>query len=108
MSDTQSTASPDVQTTATPKQNLQNIEQVRDLFASAHDMIAQANHPGHMGMRVAEVLNFLKFHFQDFKQRAEGLAKVVENEAKAELSKVNVEEAKAAVDAVLAPEAPKA
>jgi hypothetical protein len=93
----------------TPKQNLQNIEQVRDLFARAHDYIAQASHPGHMGGKVAEVLNFLQFHYSDFKSRAEGLARQIENDAKAELSKVNVEEAKAAVDAVLVqPEAPKA
>jgi hypothetical protein len=92
----------------TPKQNLQNIEAVRDLFAAAHDMIAQAQHPGHLGAKVAEVMNFLKFHYLDFKSRAEGLAKQIENEAKAELSKVNVEEAKAAIAAVLAPETPKA
>jgi hypothetical protein len=92
----------------TPKQTLQNIEQVRDLFARAHDYIAQASHPGHLGAKVAEVLNFLAFHYNDFKLRGEQLAKQVENEAKAEASKVNVEEAKQAVDAVLSPEAPKA
>jgi hypothetical protein len=91
-------------TTLTPKQNMQNIEQVRDLFARAHDYIAQASHPGHLGAKVAEVLNFLAFHYSDFKSRAEGLAKQIENDAKAELSKVNVEEAKAAVDAVLVPQ----
>jgi hypothetical protein len=98
----------EAQVVLTPKQTLQNIEQVRDLFARAHDYIAQASHPGHMGMKVAEVLNFLQFHYADFKNRGEGLAKQIENEAKAELSKVNVEEAKAAVEAVLAPETPKA
>jgi hypothetical protein len=87
----------------TPKQTLENTEQVRDLFASAHDMIAQASHPGHLSPKVAEVMNFLKFHYADFKLRAENLAKQIENEAKAELSKVDIEAAKAATDAVLGP-----
>jgi hypothetical protein len=92
----------------TPKQNLQNLEAVRDLFAAAHDMIAQAQHPGHLSAKVDQVMHFLKFHYSDFKSRAEGLAKQIENEAKAELSKVDVEAAKAATKAVLAPETPKA
>lgn len=96
----------------TLQQQKENTEQVRDLFARAHDYIAQANHPGHLGMKVAEVLNFLAFQYNDFKLRAETMAKQVEAEAKAELSKVNVEAAKAATEAVLAPEtaqeAPKA
>jgi hypothetical protein len=96
----------------TPKQMLQNIEQVRDLFARSHDYIAQASHPGHLGMKVAEALNFLAFQYNDFKLRAENLAKQIEADAKAELSKVDVEAAKLATDAVLsapvAPEVPKA
>jgi len=88
----------------TPKQTLQNIESVRDLFARAHDYIAQANHPGHLGAQVAEVLNFLKFHYEDFKQRATGLAKQIEADAKAELNKVDVEAAKMATEAILRPE----
>ena len=79
---------------------VKDIEAVRDLFARAHDYIAQANHPGHLGMKVAEVLNFLAFQFNDFKVRAENLAKQ-------EASKVDVEAAKAATDAVLV-EQPKA
>src|SRR5712671_246227 len=75
--------------------SLKDIEAVRDLFARAHDMIAQANHPGHLGMKVAEVLNFLAFQYNDFKLRAEKLAVVVANEAKAELSKVDVAAVKA-------------
>jgi hypothetical protein len=94
--------------TVSPKQNLSNIEAVRDLFAAAHDMIAQAQHPGHLGAKVTEVMNFLKFHYSDFKSRAEGLAKQIENEAKAELSKVDIEAAKEAVKEVLTPETPKA
>lgn len=89
----------------TPKQQLENIQQVRDLFARAHDFIAQANHPGHLGMKVAEVLNFLKFHYEDFKLRADNLAKTIqttiESQAKAEASKVDVNAAKAATEAVL-------
>ena len=88
----------------TPQQNLQNIETVRDLFARAHDYIAQASHPGHLGGKVAEVLNFLAFHYQDFKQRAEGLAKQIDNEAKANLSQVDVPSAKAAVEVSLSDE----
>jgi hypothetical protein len=84
--------------------SLKDVEAVRDLFARAHDYIAQANHPGHLGMKVAEVLNFLAFQYNDFKMRAEKLAKEIEVEAKAELSKVDVEAAKIATDAVLAPE----
>ena len=84
-----------------------DIEAVRDLFARAHDYIAQASHPGHLGMKVAEVLNFLQFQYNDFKLRAEKLAEQIEADAKAELSKVDVEAAKVAVDAVIV-EAPKA
>ena len=85
----------------TPKQNLENVTAVRDLFARAHDYIAQASHPGHLGGKVAEVLNFLAFQYNDFKIRTENLEKQIAAEAKAELSKVDVEAAKAAVDAVL-------
>lgn len=82
--------------------SLKDIEAIRDLFARAHDYIAQANHPGHLSMKVGEVLAFLAFQYQDFKLRAETLTK-------AELSKVDVEAAKSVVDAVLVeqPEAPK-
>ncbi len=101
MDDTQS------QAVLTPKQNLQNVEQIRDLFARAHDYIAQGSHPGHLGMKVAEVLNFLAFQYNDFKTRAESLAKQVEADAKAAVSKVDVEAAKVATDAVLvSPTAP--
>lgn len=85
----------------TKQMSLKDVEAVRDLFARAHDYIAQANHPGHLGMKVAEVLNFLAFQYNDFKIRAEKLAAVIANEAKAELSKVDVEAAKAATAAVL-------
>lgn len=80
---------------------LKDIEAVRDLFARAHDYIAQASHPGHLGMKVAEVLNFLSFQYNDFKLRAEKLAEQIKAEAKAAESKVDVEAAKKAVDAVL-------
>jgi hypothetical protein len=78
-----------------------DIEAIRDLFARAHDYIAQASHPGHLGMKVAEVLNFLAFQYNDFKTRAEKLAAQIEADAKAELSKVDAEAAKVATDAVL-------
>jgi hypothetical protein len=82
----------------------EDIEAVRDLFARAHDYIAQSSHPGHLGMKVAEVLRFLAFQYNDFKVRGEQLAAQVEAEAKAkaEMSKVDVEAAKTATDAVLA------
>ena len=85
----------------TPKAAIKDVEAVRDLFARAHDYIAQASHPGHLGMKVAEVLNFLQFQYNDFKLRAENLAKQIEAEAKAEASKVDVDAAKAATNAVL-------
>src|ERR1700681_4589574 len=85
--------------------SLKDVEAVRDLFARAHDYIAQANHPGHLGMKVAEVMNFLAFQYNDFKLHAEKLAKQIEAEAKAELSKVDVTAAEAAVNEVLTPEA---
>lgn len=101
MSDTQPQAAEQAPVAPTPKQNLANIEAVRDLFARSHDYIAQASHPGHMGMKVAEVLNFLKFHYEDFKLRGEKLAKMIEADAKAEASKVDIAAAKAKVAEVL-------
>jgi len=91
--------------TRTTQEQLKDIEAVRDLFARAHDYIAQASHPGHLGMKVAEVLNFLAFQHADFKQRAETLSKQI-------ASTVDTEAAKSATEAVLGPEtaqeAPKA
>lgn len=84
-----------------PKQMLENTEAVRDLFARAHDYIAQAQYPGHMGVKIAEVLNFLAFQHDDFKRRAENMKKQQENV-------VDVPAAQAVVEATLAPEAPKA
>ncbi len=93
----------ETQPNAVPQQGpaLKDIEAVRDLFARAHDYIAQASHPGHLGGKVAEVLNFLAFQYNDFKVRGENLAKQIEAAAKAELSKVDVGAAKAATEAVL-------
>ena len=93
---------------------LKAVEQVRDLFARAHDYIAQAQYPGHMGVKIAEVLNFLLFQHGDFKQRGENISKQLEAEKKAKESVVDVPAAQAAVAATLAPaatpapEAPKA
>lgn len=92
------------QQAVTPAAQLKDVEAVRDLFARAHDMIAQASHPGHMGMKVAEVLNFLAFQFNDFKLRAENVAKTIEAEAKAAANVVDAEVVKAATDAVLSDE----
>ena len=108
MSDIEKTATEAVAAESAKAKQLKDIEAVRDLFARSHDYIAQANHPGHMGMKVAEAMNFLAFQYNDFKLQAEKLAKEIEADAKAELSKVDVEAAKAAADAVLTPEAPKA
>lgn len=96
------------QAQAVPTKEAQHkdIEAIRDLFARAHDYIAQANHPGHLGMKVAEVLNFLSFQYNDFKLRAENLAKQIEADAKAELSKVDVAAAEVKVaEALYAEEA---
>ena len=90
--------------------SLKDVEAVRDLFARAHDYIAQASHPGHLGMKVAEVLNFLSFQYNDFKLRGENLVKQAEADAKAELSKVDVAAAKAAtadaIEAQIVPSSP--
>jgi hypothetical protein len=88
--------------------SLKDIEAVRDLFARAHDYIAQGSHPGHLGLKVGEVLNFLAFQYQDFKTRAANLAKQIEADAKAELSKVDVEAAKETTAEVLDAGIPKA
>lgn len=60
------------QAAATVKQA--DIEAVRDLFALAHDLIAQSTYPAHMHQKLANVLNFLAFQYGDFKRRAEALA----------------------------------
>lgn len=83
------------------KRQLQDVEAVRDLFARAHDYIAQANHPGHLGMKVAEVLNFLSFQYSDFKTRAENLKKQID-------STVNIEAVKEVVAETLDAGIPKA
>ena len=76
-------------------QQLSNLEAVRDLFAKAHDYLAQASFPGHRAMDIMQVLQFLKFQYEDFKMRGETLKKQIE-------SKVDVQAAQAAVDATLA------
>jgi hypothetical protein len=81
------------------QQKLETTEQIRDLFAKAHDYLAQATFPGHMGAKVAEVLGFLAFQYNDFKQRAERLKPPVVP------SVVDVLEAKQAVEATLADKA---
>lgn len=57
------------------KASKQDVEKVRDLFGLAHDLIAQAQFPGHVSPKVAEVMQFLAYQFNDFKQRGEVLAK---------------------------------
>jgi hypothetical protein len=91
----------------TPKQVLEDVQAACDLFARAHDYIAQATHPGHMGIKVGEVLNFLKFQYEALKLRAENMAKQIEAEAKAELSKVDMQAAALATEAVLKAETPQ-
>lgn len=53
-----------------------DVEKVRDLFGLAHDLIAQAQFPGHVSSKVSDVMQFLAYQFNDFKQRGEALAKV--------------------------------
>ena len=55
-----------------------DIEKVRDLFGLAHDLIAQAQFPGHVAAKVQETMQFLAFQYNDFKTRAEALAKAAE------------------------------
>jgi hypothetical protein len=97
---------PEVKATKTKSAQQKDIEAIRDLFARAHDYISQASHPGHLGMKVAEVLNFLAFQYNDFKVRAEKMAAQIEAEAKAELSKVDVKAAEAVVNTTLADSEP--
>lgn len=52
-----------------------DIEKIMDLFGLSHDLIAQATFPGHLSPKVIEAMSFLKWQFNDFKQRAEALAK---------------------------------
>lgn len=54
----------------------EDIEKVQQLFGLAHDLIAQAQFPGHVSAKVQEVMQFLAYQHNDFKQRAEALAKV--------------------------------
>lgn len=61
----------------------EDIEKVRDLFGLAHDLIAQAQFPGHVAGKVQETLQFLAFQFNDFKQRAEALGKAAEKPTEA-------------------------
>ena len=79
------------------KRQLADVEAVRDLFARAHDYIAQATYPGHMGMKISEVLNFLSFKYNDFKLRGETLKKQID-------ATVDIAAAKAEADKTLAPE----
>lgn len=83
------------------KRQLQDVEAVRDLFARSHDYIAQATYPGHMGQKIAEVLNFLAFQHNDFKLRGENLKKQIE-------STVDVKAAEAVVAETLDAGIPKA
>lgn len=58
------------------KTTKQDVEKVRDLFGVAHDLIAQAQFPGHVSGKVQEVMQFLAFQYNDFKVRGEAFAKV--------------------------------
>lgn len=54
----------------------EDVEKVRDLFGLSHDLIAQAQFPGHVSAKVQEVMAFLAYQYNDFKVRGEALAKV--------------------------------
>ncbi len=58
------------------KASKQDVEKVRDLFGLAHDLIAQAQFPGHVSAKVVDVMQFLAYQYNDFKARGEALAKV--------------------------------
>ena len=89
------------------EETLKATNEIRELFGVAHDLVAQASHPGHMGEKVARVLAFLRFQYDDFKQRADRLAKDIELEAKVVANVVDVEAAKAATEAVLSESKPQ-
>lgn len=50
-----------------------DVEKVRDLFGLAHDLIAQAQFPGHVSAKVVETMQFLAYQYNDFKGRAEAM-----------------------------------
>lgn len=52
----------------------QDVEKVRDLFGLSHDLLAQAQFPGHVASKVTDCLAFLAFQYNDFKLRGEKLA----------------------------------
>lgn len=86
---------------AKAKAELNTLKEIKDLFASAHDLIAQAQYPGHANQKIGSVLAFLKFQYNDFVAR-------VEKHEKAMSNVVDVPAAQAATAEALAPEAPKA
>ena len=73
---------------------LDTLKGIKDLFASAHDLIAQAQYPGHAYQKIGSVLAFLKFQYNDFVGR-------VEKAEKAFNSTVDVPAAKAVTEAAL-------
>lgn len=81
---------------------LNTLKEIKDLFASSHDLIAQAQYPGHAFEKIGRVLAFLKFQYNDFCGRVERAEKAMSNV-------VDVPAAQAATKEALAPEAtPKA
>lgn len=101
------TQTPVVSEADAKKRQLQDVEAVRDLFARSHDYIAQATYPGHMGQKIAEVLNFLAFQHNDFKLRGENLKKQIDSTVDVAAAKAEADKALGVVvaDAVEAPKA---
>ncbi len=58
--------------------NKEDVEKVRDLFGLAHDLMAQAQFPGHVANKVQEAMTFLAWQYNDFKARGEALAKATQ------------------------------
>lgn len=51
------------ETPAVGQPSKEDLVRVKELFGLSHDLLSQASFPGHISMKVAESLNFLKFHY---------------------------------------------
>lgn len=53
--------------------DLKTMTNIRDLFGLSHDLIAQSSHAGHLAVKIAETLAFLKFQYEDFDRRVKAV-----------------------------------
>lgn len=53
--------------------SVSDVKSIQSLFGLSHDLIAQAQYPGHLSAKVAEAINFLKFQYEDFDRRVKAM-----------------------------------